>query len=79
MLFEEFPRRRPELQDYPLTAYMLPVDNLPFKLTKSVNGYFSQSLLTVFLKSLTMLEILELHHDSGELVAAGPTWESQDS
>lgn len=42
------------------------LDNLPFKWTKSDNGHFSQSLLTVFIQSQKMLEVLELH--SGELI-----------
>ncbi|KAF8805073.1 hypothetical protein BYT27DRAFT_6683225 [Phlegmacium glaucopus] len=55
--------RRPGLQDYSTSVYML--DNLPFKLTKFVNDYFIQDdVLKNFLNSQTTLQTLQLH--SGE-------------
>ena len=66
VLFEEFQLRRLGLHDYLSTAYML--DNLPFKLTKFVNGCFSQVSSQYF---SNFRRWLELH--SGELMAAGPS------
>ena len=64
VLFEDFHRRRPGLlePEYSPSTHMLAIYR--FKLTKFVNGYFSQNNnegFTAFLRSQPDLESLELH------------------
>ena len=56
-------QRRRELQDYSSAVHIL--ESLPFRLTRFLNDYFMQQLLTPFLQSHSMrlkLETLELHN-----------------
>jgi hypothetical protein len=68
VLFEEDHLRRPGLQEPDYSSLTHILNNHPFKLTRFVNGYFSQNdrKFREFLRSQLYLKSLELH--SGEKI-----------